>query len=115
MKHDEHEIKMGEIVNLSSGEYSDFTYNATVVFLRDCNIPAAMAELKKEYLSDREKWEWTPNNDQIVTWLIANQYCAPVLCREYDLGSYSEITVLKNGEYASESKNNWEDERDETR
>jgi hypothetical protein len=111
----EYEIKKGEIINLSSGCYSDFTYNATVVFIRNCNLAKAFSDLKKEYLTDKDKWPFhvSVSKDQIVTWLVANQYCMPVTCRDVHLGDYSEITIMKDGEYHEESVNDWEDERDE--
>lgn len=111
----EYEIKKGEIINLSSGCYSDFTYNATVVFIRDCNLAEAFADLKQEYMTDEDKWPGyiSGAKDQFVTWLVANQYCMPVTCREVHLGESSEITIMKNGEYREESVYDWEDERDE--
>ncbi len=88
---------------------------------RDCNLAEAFAVLKQEYMTDEDKWpgyeahfgDYSISKNQLVTWLVANQYCMPVTCREVHLGDYSEITVMKDGEYCEESVNDWEDERDE--
>jgi len=79
-------VSMGEIINLTTGEYSDFGYVGNFVFIKKCDL----ALLAQEYCKEKNKWDADMN--AFGTWLVSQQYCVPVDNRDIHLGEYSEFS-----------------------
>lgn len=77
------QVKIGEIILFSEGCYSDYGYCGKVVFIKDCDL----LKSKSDFLISHDKQEWGFQS-LFVTWLVANQICMPLECREIHLGEY---------------------------
>lgn len=88
------DIKLGQIVLFTDGEYSDFSHSGLCVSLKDFSLKAAKDEFKDWYIneSDKDCFDgYTPSAFSFVTWLCSRQYMLIVDLTEVHLGSYGVL------------------------
>lgn len=86
-----YEIGMGEIVSLSSGEYSDYCVNGTFISQKSFNLSSAKDTFKVFVNENKKDFCYSDIQEQFLTWLVANEYLMPLDTREIHLGTYGEI------------------------
>lgn len=87
MSEENYKVAMGEIINFSYGEYSDYSYCGNVVFLKDCDL-VEVKNLYKKFIIESKGY---PDTSGFVTWMVSKEYCVQISCREIHLGSYGTI------------------------
>lgn len=81
-------IKKGEVILLTTGEYSDYGIRGQLVFIKDCNLKAyvkSKVDGKEQYTADCPEPEHIPSN------LVADGYALPLEYREIHLGDYGNF------------------------
>jgi hypothetical protein len=91
------ELKAGQLVVFSTGEYSDYGYRGSYVVLRD--VPATeMVEIadqvRAEVKAEEEKTGWSDGVHQKFQAALIRRAClADINLREIHLGSYGELDL----------------------
>ena len=87
----DHIYKVGTILLLETGEYSDYGYCGQLVTLCDLDLREAMDEYKGQY---KAKGEWDgPDQSGFVGWLCSTQKCAALECQTAHIGSYGALDL----------------------
>ena len=96
----EQTYKVGQILVLESGEYSDFSIEAILVTLKAFDISDLAKMFWSEAIKDAAAKRRVKPNAYIdvqpasfVGWLVAKEYCAPVQYSSLHIGSYGELSV----------------------
>lgn len=85
-------FKVGELLVLTSGEYSDSRWHGPFRVAKDIDQHEAVDAFNEHWRttapSDREEWE-RPGTDEFMAWLATTGHIEDVPSREWFLGSYS--------------------------
>lgn len=84
-------VKVGEVINFTSGEYSDYNNIGLVKFKKDCDLREVILEYKK--VTNPENEPYSDDIPGLVTELVKLGYCEVIDNREIWLGSYSEFNI----------------------
>lgn len=93
-----YKLNRGEIITFSTGEYSDYGYNGSVIMLEDVDL----AEFIKEHFIGLDVYG-AGEIDTVASHLIAKQKALPLENREVHIGTYgrfnSGIDVFKDDDF----------------
>ena len=87
------DIKAGELICFSEGEYSDYGYSGHFVALQD--IARSQLWALAQSLRDQEEdgGEYGQAKEQYIPCMIANGWLLSINCREIHIGSYGSLDV----------------------
>jgi hypothetical protein len=77
----------GSAVIFSSGDYSDRSNIATLIMLKECDIPSLVKKYGEEY--PPSCYGYDAKVDRFPTWLIVQGYAMAADVQEVHLGGYS--------------------------
>ena len=83
-------LEAGEIINFSTGEYSDYEYCGSLIITKTINIRDFFL---KNYVGKNL------DSDSIPSQLVAHGYALPLECREFHIGSYGDVDFADDYEY----------------
>lgn len=89
-------MKAGELLILSHGEYSDYSYSGPFRVLKDFD-PKEQADECREYwrqLPESERcWQEGPDSSNYIAFLHARGFIEDVDCTEIHVGSYGRLQI----------------------
>jgi hypothetical protein len=86
-------MKVGDLFNLSHGEYSDYSIINTMKALKDFTMLDVKTAVK-ESGECRDEYGWDDdciNIEAVTDYMIKYGYCEKIQCEEMHLGSYSSF------------------------
>lgn len=93
------ELKAGELICFSTGEYSDYGYNGHFVVLQDVKSDE-VSTVVKECKEDRKNREangeyWFGDiHEMFIAQCIKRGWLLSIDCREIHIGSYNNLDLL---------------------
>lgn len=85
-------FKVGEIVVLETGEYSDRGWHGPFRVLKDFDMREAVAQCVAEHKPAHE-WDKQPSPYDLAPWLQKSGFIEDIPCRTLHVGSYGEISL----------------------
>ena len=86
-------MKKGELLMLSTEEYSDQCHAGPFEVLKDFNISEVAEQVKNMEKLIPESWRDKNGPDDVIKFLQDNFFIKEVSCRETHLGSYGDIRL----------------------
>jgi hypothetical protein len=83
-------ISAGEVIVLTSGEYSDYGITGYIVSLIDFDMGEAVDTFKQSISSDDYDYD---THSKFIAWLVATEKVVPVEHREIHIGSYGRLEL----------------------
>jgi hypothetical protein len=87
------EISAGEIIVLTSGEYSDYGIVGYIVAKINFDIKEAIDLFKQETKDYSECGYINDAHNRFIAWLVITERAVPVEYRELHIGSYCELEI----------------------
>lgn len=87
------DLKAGELIVFSEGEYSDYGYQGAFVVLKDAKSDDLLAMAREIQAKEDEELDWARKPDIFVSAVIREGYLAAIDLREIHLGAYGDLTI----------------------
>ena len=86
-------MKQGEMLMLSTEEYSDETHSGPYKVLRDFDIVAVAKLVAETPPEDQSRWRKKNGPDDVIDYLERNGFIEMLPCRRVHLGCYGSIEL----------------------
>ena len=86
-------MKKGELLILSTEQYSDFNFSGPYEVLKDFEFADIVPLVVSSFVISVYQWPAKAGLDEVTSYLKDNGFIKEVPCQEVHLGSYGDINV----------------------
>lgn len=89
-------MKTGELLVLSTEQYSDYDFTGPYRVLKDFEWPDVVAEVNASFVPAPKKYlKQKAGPDDVTAYLEKNGFIEKVPCSKFHLGSYGDIDITE--------------------
>jgi len=103
MKTQNYKVEYGELIYMTQGVYSDYKIEGHLVMLWSGHLSSLLPQFIQD-IAGKDKFLLVLDRTEVfVSWLVANEYAAPLKVREVYVGEYNDFMTVEDWDNYLES------------